>query len=141
MLECRIGKRINGFRSVGIGYVRDKDIVCNKQSKDGSGKANLVESDGCVVWGVLFEIPADQIQALDDAEGGYTRQPFTVVSAEENELEAEAYVSDHLTPNPVPYDWYKDYIVKGAIEHGLPIEYVRKLEVLPSKPDSKCPST
>jgi hypothetical protein len=24
-----------------------------------------------------------------------------------------------------PYSWYKDFVMKGAQEHGLPLEYIR----------------
>ena len=29
-----------------------------------------------------------------------------------------------------PFDWYKDYVVRGAREHGLPADYIRELEVV-----------
>lgn len=137
MSEGRLGARITGYRAIGIGYIVDKVVVCNKRSQDGSAKANLVTSDGDSVWGVLFEIPEDQVDALDRAEGGYTKKPYQVVLSEGDEKAAEAYVSQDLTDEPVPYDWYKEHIVEGAREHSLPEDYIRTLEMLPSKPDPR----
>ena len=29
-----------------------------------------------------------------------------------------------------PRDWYKDHVVRGAREHGLPSDYIRALETV-----------
>jgi len=122
---------------VGPAKLLDKSIVFNKRSTDGSGKANLVDSPGDVVWGVLFELDSTELDRLDRAERGYERTTLTVWSAGGNSVMAQVYTSAQFTANPVPYDWYKNLVLAGAREHELPRQYLDYLQHLPSKPDQR----
>ena len=53
-------------------------------------------------------------------------------------MAAFAYLaqSNSIQRDLVPFDWYKAFVVDGAHEHGLPVEYVAGLEAQPSKMDS-----
>jgi len=46
---------------------------------------------------------------------------------------AEVYVSNRYTDNPIPFDWYKKLMLQGAIEHGLPSEYIEYLKGIHSR--------
>ena len=35
----------------------------------------------------------------------------------------------------VPFDWYRDLVVAGAMEHGLPDVYINELTLIPVAPD------
>ena len=37
----------------------------------------------------------------------------------------------HVDATSVPFDWYRDLVVAGAIEHGLPTPYVEELARVP----------
>jgi hypothetical protein len=115
----------------------DKRLVFNKRSADGSGKANLADSPGEVVWGVLYELDSADLFELDRAEAGYQRVTLTILSEDGNQIEAQTYVSNDLTPEPIPYDWYKQLVTDGAEEHRLPRKYIQALASLPAKPDPK----
>ena len=41
----------------------------------------------------------------------------------------------HIDPACIPFDWYRDLVVAGAIEHGLPPPYVEELAGTPAAPD------
>jgi len=110
-------------------------MVCNKESKDGSGKANLVDSTGDLVWGVIYEIDAAELDKLDRVEGGYQRVKLQVWTEHDDPVTAYVYISTKLTADPVPYEWYKELIIAGAHEHRLPRDYLDYLEQLPSRPD------
>ena len=45
-------------------------------------------------------------------------------------IRAFSYVAhpDYIVTSLVPYTWYKDFVISGAREHGLPREYIRILE-------------
>jgi cation transport regulator ChaC len=107
----------------------------NKRSKDGSAKANVVESPGDATWGVLYEIEAQDLERLDRVEGGYGRISVRVRKPDGETVEAVTYVSAELTDEQTAYDWYKDMVTAGAREHNLPQEYIAYLEGLPSKPN------
>lgn len=134
MYTDRMRWRVPSATVVGPAKLPDKCMVCNKKSKDGSGKANLADSPGGAVWGVLYEVDLAELDRLDRAEGGYQRTSLQVWARQGSPV-AEVHVSTELTADPVPYEWYKELIVAGAHEHELPRDYLVYLEQLPSKPD------
>jgi len=128
--------RAPSAKPLGRAKVTGKRLVCNKKSKDGSGKANLEDAPGDTVWGVLHEINPAELDELDNAEKGYKRESFNVTTDQGSSVKVFVYVSSLLTDDPRPYDWYKELIIKGAREHDLPESYIKKvLEQLVSKPD------
>jgi gamma-glutamylcyclotransferase len=133
MSTKRLLSRVPSGKCIGRAKLLDKDLVCNKEGEDGSGKANLVDSPGDVVWGVLYEIDPREINKLDRVEDGYQRVTLEVITDQGNSLKAQVYFSLQLTDDPRPYTCYKDLIVKGAIKHQLPKYYVSSLEQIPSK--------
>jgi gamma-glutamylcyclotransferase len=89
------------------------------------------------VYGVVFDIALDELVALDKAEGvgsGYTRGEVEVKSPG-GILSAVSYFADRTDPGLAPYHWYKEYVVRGAIEHKLPAAYIRRLQLTDSKAD------
>lgn len=111
-------------------------LICNKVSKkDGSAKANILRTDNPaeVVLGVLFTIDNNEKALLDKAEGlgkGYNEETLTFFDEANNSYTAQIYVADSkaIDNNLLPYDWYKEFIVSGAILNNLPAEYISKLQ-------------
>lgn len=130
----RLQSRVLSAKAIGRARLLDKRMVCNKKSKDGSAKANLVYSLGNVVWGVLYEINSAALDSLDMAEGGYHRTKLQVLTDQGNLVKAEVYISTKVTSD-LPYDCYKNFVLEGAREHRLPKDYLEYLEQLSSKPD------
>ena len=112
-------------------------LAFNKRGRDGSAKANLVADPDpdAGVWGVVWELATEALPELDPYEGGYARVRVVVEAEDGAQLEVEAYVSDRLTEDPVPYDWYLEHVLRGARAHGLPEEYVAWLEAFTCRPD------
>ena len=109
--------------------------------RDGSGKCNIVETrmTGDLVHGVLYEISGGNRGALDVAEGykrGYARQEVEVLAAG-GWLPAFTYVAqrNYVDQSLEPYHWYKEFVVAGAFEHGLPDAYVEELRLVMSRAD------
>lgn len=137
MNEEWLRSRAPSAEVIGRARLPNKRMVCNKKGKDGSGKANLVDSPKDVVWGVLYEIDSAELERLDKAEGGYQRTTLQILTEQGNTIEAEVYISTKLTNDATPYNWYKDLILKGAREHQLPEDYLEYLEQFPSKDDPR----
>lgn len=137
MKTNRLCKRIPSAKPVGRGKIFNKRLVCNKRSKDSSGKANLEDSPRGVVWGVLYEMNSSDLKRLDEVEGGYHRTTMYVQTDEDEFIAAEVYISTDLTPKAIPFDWYKELMVSGAREHQLPKVYVEFLKKLPYKCDPR----
>ena len=135
----RMQARVSSAKSLGRAKLKppDKSLVCNKKGEDGSGKANLVDKDGGIVWGVLYEIDSEELSKLDKFEKGYERKSLDVSTEQDSSVKAYVYISSELTDDPRPYDWYKKCMRDGAREPHLPSFYITRLEQIESKPDPK----
>lgn len=120
------------------GYV----LRWSKISNDGSGEAHIVKVDGdAVVWGVVFKIFEDDRQQLNDREGlgnGYTQDELTVLRRDTGAgVKAQTYlVEEGATEGPLPYDWYRNYVLQGARQHALPPDYVATIQEQPVQVDA-----
>lgn len=120
-------------------YVEGYRLTFDKVSRDGSGKC-AIEPTGNVadhVWGVLFRVATAEAADLDDAEGlghGYRKGEVEAVAATER-TQAVAYFATQKQLALCPYDWYKAFVMQGAIEHRLPADYIEGLRSVISQPD------
>ena len=134
MWSERLCSRVPSAKTIGRAILEDWKLMFNKRSKDGSAKANLIESPGDTTWGVLYEIGTQDLDALDRAEGGYKRISVSTRTSDEKTVEAVTYVSTKLTDDHTAYAWYKDTIIAGAREHKLPQEHISYLKQFPTRP-------
>jgi cation transport regulator ChaC len=139
MLRERLLKRVPGATVIGLASGHGRVLRFHKKSSDGSAKCDLwaTERENDVAWGVLFEIPEEQIGALDEAEGlgkGYAREVIQVLAENGQAIEAAVYLAtpDAVEPTLKPYDWYRSLVVAGARQNNLPPQYVEALEATPS---------
>jgi gamma-glutamylcyclotransferase len=90
---------------------------------------------GAFVWGVVFRMPEADLGRLDMIEGGYERTTVEV-ELDDRALACATYASTLRIDDAVPFDWYKRHIVAGAVEHGLPADYIAFLRLLPQRSPS-----
>jgi len=138
MASPRLRARTPSARPIGIGQLKGHALRWHKRSVDGSGKCDaMVASGSDTVWGVVFEIDAMEKPLLDAAEGlhhGYDEKMAEIVM-EQGTVRATLYCATDLDPSRRPYTWYKNFVVHGAKEHGLPEHYVRTIEAVEAIPD------
>lgn len=126
--------------AIDTGFVQGRRFSFGKVSRDGSGKCDL-EATGNLkdrAYGVLFKINAKEKQRLDEAEGlraGYTEANIQIVTAT-GVCTALTYVAAYREDPLPPYQWYKASVIAGAVEHGLPNEYVEWLRTFEAQPDA-----
>jgi len=110
----------------------------NKESTDGSGKANLEAQEGSETRGVVYALSDADLRTLDDGEVGYRRVKVPVYL--EDNLKVDAWVYIAKQPNNDitlrPYVWYKRFLVEGATEHSLPKEYIAALAQIEAQNDA-----
>ncbi len=101
---------------------------------DGSGKCSVHPTGHPTdtVHGVVYEFPEPDLHVLDRIEGagfGYARTLLEVRGAG-GSLSVVAYLTEHsgIEHAFAPYDWYRDFVVHGAREHGLPQGYIGALD-------------
>jgi len=131
----RLTQRVPSAVKVSNAFLPGYKLVCNKVSKDGSAKANIIKTDNPaeLVWGVLFTIDSDEKALLDKAEGlgkGYNEDTLTFFDKVNNSYAAQVYIADSKAIDDalLPYDWYNEFIVTGAIQNKLPAEYILQLQ-------------
>ncbi|REJ81117.1 MAG: gamma-glutamylcyclotransferase [Acidobacteria bacterium] len=108
---------------------------------DGSSKCTVLPDPARSVHGVLYEIAqAHERRALDAVEGvgkGYEVQEVSVSCLAGGRHTAFTYIAQPAWTDPalLPYDWYRDLVLHGALEHGLPEELVARLRRTATRTD------
>lgn len=130
MSTDRLRARIPEAAPVGRARWPGMRLVFNKVAEDGSGKANLIEDPDALAWGVVFRITVSDWTRLDAFEPGYARVPCNVTVDSGETLDAQVYLGVGSTRDTPPHDWYREHLVRGAIEHRFPAEIVRGIRAL-----------
>lgn len=136
MYSTRMRQRVPSAEIVDTARLPGYMIVFRKHGRDGSAKCDLEPLEPATAWGVVYQLPVDELPALDAAEGeGYRREPV-VVAARDGLLHAFTYRArpDWTTDAP-PFDWYLELVLAGAREHGLPAVYLAGLAETETRPD------
>jgi cation transport regulator ChaC len=145
MFTRRLKERTPSAVAIGTGFVRGHRLTFDKVSGSGearSGKCHIERTDNPtdLVHGVLFRIKTAEEGDLDKAEGigeGYKKDRTIQVVTPYCTVQAVGYLATNKDSTLRPYDWYKAFVVAGAVEHRLPNGYVEWLRTVASQPDPK----
>ncbi len=90
----------------------------------------------------MFTIDAHEKPALDRVEGlgfGYEQKQVNVRATDGAAVSAFTYYATDIDESLKPYSWYREHVLRGARENGLPEEYVSFIEGVASMidPDSE----
>jgi gamma-glutamylcyclotransferase (GGCT)/AIG2-like uncharacterized protein YtfP len=101
-------------------------------SKDlGGGISSIIETPGTLVRGVIYEVEASELAALDILEsvpeGIYRRDTYCVMGEDAQWQRADLYRVSTPTGPYTPSSAYVDCMIEGAREHGLDRDYVENL--------------
>ena len=139
MLSARLKERCPSARSLGVAQLPGHELRWHKRSVDGSGKCDVRPVDvDCSVFGVVYEIDANEKSALDRAEGlgrGYDQKDATVI-LNGDAVVVLVHVATKVDPALKPYTWYKALVLAGAQECGLPAPYIASLDTVDASDDS-----
>ncbi|KWK20732.1 hypothetical protein WT77_23160 [Burkholderia stagnalis] len=131
MLTARICDRVPSARALGVAILLGHQLRWHKASKDGSGKCDVVATAAeDSVYGVLYELALTEKASLDRAEGlgsGYSERQVEVIFHGRKML-VSLYYATAINSTLKPYYWYKELVIAGARQHGLPPEYIHMLE-------------
>lgn len=113
-------------------------LLFNKESTDGSGKANLEAQEESETWGVVYALSDADLRTLDDGEVGYRRVKAPVCMEDNTRIDAWVYIAKQPNNNITlrPYAWYKRFLVEEATEHSLPKEYIAALAQTEAQKDT-----
>lgn len=142
MLTKRLNSRAPSAVPIAVGYVEGHRLSFDKVSRQlprSSGKCDMEHTGNVVdrVYGVVFRISDAEAIALDEVEGvgqGYKKAECDVVTGD-GTYRAKVYVATSKDSSLRPFHWYKEHVVRGALEHKLPTDYVAMLRAVESWPD------
>ena len=145
MSTPELKQRCPTARAVCSARLLDHQLRFNRKSRDRKGGvASVVQQPNSEVWGVVYDIMPNEIEALDRAEGFkqgrpteqncYQRIACVVMPSgdAQNPLEAQLYQANPQLNPPLPNKSYIKLLIEGAEEHGLPADYRADLAKLPS---------
>ena len=104
----------------------------HKKSHDLSGKCNIdaTGDPADCVYGVVYRMDVDDRKTLDVIEGhgiGYERREVEVLTLAGDRIESFTYYAIDIDTARRPYHWYKEHVLRGALEHGFPERYVAQI--------------
>lgn len=117
--RCLGAARLPGFRL----ELRRRSI------RWGGGAADVVETDGAEVWGVLYDVP--DLESLDAKEGAGLAYRHRELEVELDGELTRAVVYEVIDKEPeelAPAADYAALLLSGARERGLPADWLRELE-------------
>ncbi|MCW8908024.1 MAG: gamma-glutamylcyclotransferase [Sedimenticola sp.] len=140
MSTRRLAARIDSARRLSVAHLSRHDLRWHKQGRDGSGKCDVhyTGEERHVVIGVMFEIDERDKPLLDRFEGlgnGYRELVVDLRGPAGERWTAFTYQATLTAPDIRPYQWYKRHVLEGALEHGLPSQYVEQLRMVAAQED------
>lgn len=123
----RLNQRVPSARLVGTSAVSGFELRFHKRSVDGSGKCDIVETDGDIFVAV-YDIQLDEKHLLDRVEGlgsGYDEIQISVPG--HGRCWSYAASQSHVDPALVPYGWYRELVILGCEHNSFPAYYIQRI--------------
>ena len=100
----------------------------------GEAFANIVPEPDATALGVAFEVGADDLAQIERSEGvsfgNYRRVELAVdplAPCDDAPASAMSLASERRDPSLLPSTRYMALVIAGALEHGLPAEYLERV--------------
>jgi gamma-glutamylcyclotransferase (GGCT)/AIG2-like uncharacterized protein YtfP len=135
----RLQDRVSSAQKQQLAELKGYQLRFHKCSLiDGSAKCDAfyTGNNNDLVWGVVFRLPSDALTILDSIEGeGYDRVTLEVETEEGERLQVISYLANCIDATLLPFDWYKQHVLTGAREAGLPLDYIAQIEAVAVQTD------
>ena len=136
----RLQERIPRAQKHCVAVLEQHQLRWHKSGRDRSGKCDILHTGdaGDLVYGVVYRMSHDEKLDLDVYEGegiGYQRRRIRVTALHGESIDAFTYFALEIEALLQPYHWYKEHVLRGALEHELPPHYVEHIRATPSIDD------
>ena len=140
MASHRLLQRLPKARVFGTARLKQHRLNFRKNDDGQSGKCDIEFTADAAdfVIGVVYQISELDRPILDGFEGlglGYNSKQVELTNTSEETLSAFTYYAIDIDSTMVPYHWYKQHVLRGAIEHDFPQEYLEFISSFESKAD------
>jgi cation transport regulator ChaC len=130
----QMSRRCPGASFIRRAYLPNHRLHFPRRRRDcEEGVASIRAETGCLVWGVLWQVPPADVAELDRKEGfrkadplggSYRKEQCTVIADGGSQVSAWTYVANDYRPNGE----YMNKIIRGAECAGLPPSYLEQLK-------------
>jgi hypothetical protein len=115
-------------------------LCWRKNDRGQSGKCDIdfTGEPGHLVYGVVYHMSAADRLELDRYECagfGYAHKHIEVTTLQGDRLDAFTYYALDIDHNQQPFHWYKEHVLRGALEHDFPLHYVEQIRATASIDD------
>ena len=127
--------------SVGrVATLGEHRLCWRKNDRGQSGKCDIEHTGDPehAVYGVLYHMTLDEKRVLDGYECagfGYDYKQIEVTDLDGEIIEAFTYFAIDIDHSQQPFHWYKEHVLRGALEHDFPEHYVESIRSTPSIDD------
>ncbi len=136
----RLLQRLPGAEFHCVATLDGHRLCWRKNDRGQSGKCDIdiTGEPGDRVYGVIYRVTPDDRLVLDEIEChgyGYERRDIRVAAPAGDRLEVFTYYAIDIDHEQQPFHWYKEHVLRGALEHGFPEDYVETIRTTPSIDD------
>jgi len=127
MDKTTLDERLN-FKAekIALGVLPHFGFRFNHPNPDGSARANIVPSQNESVYGVIYEIPSENLEHFLTSEPGYEFVQKEVF-IKQGKIEAYTFISSQTEKGIFPKEEYWQTIIQGGKENGLPNGYLAQI--------------
>jgi gamma-glutamylcyclotransferase len=141
MNKKQITERCTAPKAIGIACLADSKLEFFGHSAEwDGGQESVIPSKGENVWGVIYELSQTDKDRLDslqdirmDGTGAYFHYPARLIDQAGVGRAVLFYRRNFCDVPQKPSREYLEFIIQGAVENGLPAEYIEKLRRIESK--------
>jgi gamma-glutamylcyclotransferase (GGCT)/AIG2-like uncharacterized protein YtfP len=142
MSKRRLQARVPSARFFAVAELPGHRLRFHKAAMDGSAKCDAEETGdpNDRVIGVIYDIADNEKPDLDRHEAlgrGYEEKQVELLVAGERRLHAWMYFATRINDSLKPFHWYKDHVLVGARENGLPADYIALIEAVEAIEDPR----
>lgn len=107
-------------------------LCWRKNDRGQSGKCDIDHTGdhADLVYGVIYRVSPEDRFTLDEIEShgfGYQRREISVASLAGDVFDAFTYYALDIDHSQQPFHWYKEHVLRGALEHRFPAHYVEQI--------------
>jgi len=115
-------------------------LCWRKNDRGRSGKCDIEFTGSMedIVYGVIYLMTHDdklELDVYETAGFGYDHMHVEVTGIQGEAIQAFTYFAVDIDHSQQPFHWYKEHVLRGALEHDLPSHYVEHIRATPSIDD------
>lgn len=136
----RLLQRIPAASIGSVATLTEHQLCWRKNDRGQSGKCDIAFTGdpGHLVYGVIYHMTVAEKRVLDGYECagfGYDHKHILVTDLNGEHINAFTYYALDIDHNQQPFHWYKEHVLRGALEHAFPADYVESIRNTPSIDD------